>query len=165
MTYFVSDILKDAMGLIGAIEIDEAPSSTEMATAMRVANMMLGRWSTQRLTLRSTNTLTIPLVIGKSTYTIGPDSSYDIVGPRPIKILSAFLRDQNNHDTPVEVITKELYDSYSDKNLSSGRPSYLVYEPGNAQQSTFSSEVIVYNTPASVYTIYAEVLSYVTDLS
>lgn len=161
----VSDILKDAMGLIGAVEIDETPTATEIQTAMRVANMMLGRWSTQRLTIRSPSKLTIPLVSGKATYTIGPDGTYDIIGQRPISIISAYLRDQNNHDTPLDIITKSLYNTYPDKEISSGIPSCLVYDPLSSQQNIHSGEITVYNTPSSTYTIYAEAIYYITEFT
>lgn len=77
----VQDILKDAMGLCNAVEIDETPSSSEMALALRVANMMLDHWSSQRLMLRSHTSIVFILSANKASYTIGSTGA-DITAPQ-----------------------------------------------------------------------------------
>jgi len=162
MAYLVSNILKDAMGLVGAIEIDESPEATEFQTALRVANMMLGRWSAQSLLLRSTTSLSFPLVVGTSTYTIGNDASFDVVSDKPISIVSGFLRDTSNRDTPLNVITIEHYNSFQDKAISSGLPNYVAYRPVDAQQVLPYGIIYFYLTPNRQYTFYGEISKYLT---
>lgn len=161
----VSTFLKDAMGLIGAIEIDETPSSTEMQTALRVANMMLGRWSAQSLLPRATNTLSFPITAGKSSYTIGNAAAYDVVSEKPLSLVGGYLRDSSNRDTPLNVITIDHYNNFQDKAISSGLPNYVAYRPIDAQQVIPNGAFYFYLTPNRNYTFFGEVNKYLTKFN
>lgn len=155
MTLKVSDILKDALGLIGVIEIDETPSSSDMNLALRVANMMLGRWAAQRFILRSTTTITVPLTASKYIYTIAA-SGADVTAAKPISIFSAFKRDSGNVDDPVQVIDLSTYRQLEDRALSTGDVIYVAYDPGAAQQTVQTGTLYVYGIPSSSETLYVE---------
>ena len=158
----VQDILKDAMGLIGVIEIDETPSSSEMATALRVANVMVDRWSSQRLLLRSSVTLSFPIISGKPSYTIGT-SGCDVTAPKPIKVYSAYIVDSGNLDTSIEVIDKLTYDSIEDKDISTGKPLYVAFDPGATQQTLNKGTFYIYYSPDKNYILNVEVDNYLTE--
>lgn len=162
MILTVADILKDAMGLIGVIEIDESPTGSEMNTALRAANVMIDRWSTQRLLLRSTASLIIPLVVNKSSYTVGPVGA-DIIAQKPTKLYSAFVRDGSNNDIYCEIIEYQTYNNLDDKVVSSGNVDYVAYDPGNAQQTTNVGTIYAYHPPASNDTLYLEVDNYLNE--
>lgn len=158
----VQDILKDAMGLIGTIEIDETPSSSEMGLALRTANVMLGRWAAQRLLMRSTTPLSFPTVSGKSTYTIAA-SGADITGSKPIGISSAYVLESGSTNDNLGLISIELYNSLEDKDISTGKPYYLAYDPGNTQQAISTGTFYLYAIPDKVYTIKCEIDGYLTE--
>jgi hypothetical protein len=141
----VQDIIKDAMALIGATEMDETPSASELFAAMRIANIMLGRWGTQEYTVRASSTLTIPISSGKCSYTIALNDA-DIIAPKPIAVQSGFLRSVNNIDTPLEVVPITIYNSFPSK-LALGFPHYISYDPGESQQANQTGTLFVY--PAS----------------
>lgn len=163
MMVLVQDILKDALGLTGAIAIDETPTTSEYTHALRTANVMIDRWATQRLLLRSTTPISFPLVANKASYTIGASGS-DITGSKPTKVYSAFFRDQSNIDTPLDLIDITTYNNLSDKDVSAGNPMYLAYDPGEAQQSVQKGTFYVYYMPSdATNTIYAEVDCYLTE--
>ena len=151
MIVTVSDILKDAMGLCNATEIDETPSSSEMAVAFRAANMMLGRWAAQNLLLRADTTITFSTVAADPSYTIGA-SGADITASKPLKIVSGYVTD-SSIDFPLEVFTREMYDNLSDKSVSKSRPMYVAYDPGATQQTTQKGTIYLYYTPDKVYSV------------
>jgi len=155
MILLVQDMLKDAMGLIGATEIDETPSSSEMLTALRIANIMLDRWSSQQLLLRSTSTLTIPITSGKASYTIG-NLGGDITSKKPISLISGFIRDSAGIDSEVKVLTNQQYDDLSIKTISSS-PEYVIYNPGESQQIQHLGTITLYPVPNQDCTLICKV--------
>jgi len=164
ITLQVQDVLLDAMGLINATEIDETPSSSEMAVALRTANVMIGRWSSQRLLLRSETELTFTCTGGKHTYSVGTAGTNDIVVPsKVLNLRSAYITDASI-DHGMDVITKTQYDSMEDKNVSTARPLYIAYDPGAAQQSSQSGNFYLYYTPDKNYPMTLEVEYYLNEL-
>ena len=160
----VQDIIKDALGLIGAIAIDETPTNSEFTQALRTLNIMIDRWSSQRLMLRSSSPLTFPLVAGKSSYTVGTTGA-DVTAAKPITITSATYTDSNSNDYPVDIIDIVTYNNLGDKTISSGPVMYIAYDPGNTQQNTNKGTIYVYLTPDQAYTLSMEVQSYLTEFT
>ena len=161
MIVTVSDLLKDAMGLVNATEIDETPSSSEMAIALRVANVMLGRWATQNLLVRSDTTTSFSTQAAKASYTIGA-SGADITASKPLRIHSGYVTD-GSVDFPLEVITREMYNNLNDKGVSTARPEYVVYDPGDAQQAVQKGTFYLYSIPDKVYPVKIEGNTYFTE--
>ena len=161
MIVTVSDLLKDAMGLANATEIDETPSSSEMAIALRVANVMLGRWATQNLLVRSDTKTTFSTVAGQASYTIGA-SGADITASKPLRIHSGYVTD-GSIDYPFDVFTKEMYDNLSDKSVGTGLPTYVMYDPGLAQQTVQKGTLYLYPSPDKVYSVKIEGKTYFTE--
>lgn len=146
----VGDLLKDALGLCNATEIDETPASTDMAVAKRTANIMLGAWSAQHLLLRAAQSLTVPTVAGTASYTVGP-SGADVTAAKPLKVESGYATDASM-DYPLEIWPGGAFDTLQDK-TSQGRPSYVTYDPGNPQQSAQKGTLRFYYTPDKVYSV------------
>lgn len=163
MIVTVQDILIDAMGLCGVIAQGEDPTAAELAQALRTANVMIDRWSSQRLMLRSTTTVSFPTVIGKSSYTIGT-SGCDITASKPIKVYSAYYRDSTGLDTGLEVLGNITdYNNLTDKSTSVGAPMYLAYDPKGSQETLPSGTLYVYYAPDQVYTVFMEADLYLTE--
>lgn len=161
MIVTVSDLLKDAMGLVNATEGDETPSSSEMAIALRVANVMLGRWAAQNLLVRSDTKTTFSTVAGQASYTIGA-SGADITASKLLRIHSGYVTD-NSIDYPLVVLTKEMYDNLGDKSLGTARPEYVMYDPGLAQQTVQTGTLCLYSAPDKVYSVKIEGKTYFTE--
>lgn len=164
MNLQVQDIIKDAMGLIGATEMDETPSSSELLNGMRIANIMLGRWSSKLTMVRAPQVLTIPLQAGVSSYTVGL-SGADIIADKPIDIISGYVRDSSNIDDPIEVLTLPVYESLDDKLINQADVSCVAYDPGNTQQATQVGTIYVYPVPASNDTLILKVTSPLVQFS
>jgi len=164
MTLTVAEVIKDARGLIHVIAIDEAPTVSEYNQALRTANVMMGRWATQRLILRSTTELSFQLVAGTSSYTVAP-SGAAITAAKPVNITSGYITDAANLDTPIEVIDMVTYNNLFDKNVSPGKPRYVAYEPGVSQQIVSTGTIYVYYKPDTSYTLNLSVDSFLTEFT
>lgn len=162
----VQDIIIDAMNLIGVIEISETPTAAEMQTGLKALNMMLDRWSAHRLMLRSTTSLTKTLTPGKYVYTVGTSTS-DITSNKPLRIDSAFLRDTNGQDYPLEIMPKSAYEELQDKSYSQSIPAALFYDPGVAQQTEQEGALYLYPIPDSsmTYVLHLDYDDYMSEFS
>jgi hypothetical protein len=161
MIVTVSDILKDAMGLCNATEIDETPSSSEMEVARRAANVMLGRWATQNLLIRAGTTITFNTQANKASYTIGA-SGADITATKPLRVSSGYVTD-GSIVYPLEVFTPEMYNNLGDRGAATGRPVYVAYDPGAAQQTAQKGTLSFYYTPNKVYPVILDGSIYFTE--
>jgi len=161
MIITVGTLIKDSMGLINAVEIDETPSTTAMATALRAANAMLGRWATQRLLLRATTAVAFNTVVGQAAYTIAL-SGADITANKPLSIQSGAIKDGGMY-YPLDVFTKDQFDSLTDRDTSQARPVYVSYDPGAAQQTVQTGTISLYYKPDKVYPITLDVDAYLTE--
>src|SRR5208283_908164 len=160
----VQDIIFLAMSECGAVRINETPAPYELNRGIQIANIMIYQWSGRRLLLRTTTQESFPLTAGVERYTIGTGQTFNTT--RPLSITGAFIRDNYGIDTPVEIVSRDRFDSYPDKSISNARPISLYYDPGNAQQmSPPVGAIWVYYTPDSYtpYTLYIDEDKYLTE--
>jgi len=162
MIVTVGTLIKDAMGIINATEMDETPSASEMNTAIRAANAMLGRWATQRLLLRATTAIPFNTVVGTAAYTIGL-SGATITANKPLSILSGDVKDGTMH-YPIVAIPKDQLGSLSDREVSQAMPTHVSYDPGAAQQTVQIGTITLYPVPNKVYAVSLDADSYLTEL-
>jgi len=148
---------------IGALAADETPSGSDTQLALKTLNMMLGAWSADNLRVRATVQENFPLGAGTRSYTIGSTGVFATV--KPLKILGAFVRDSSNNDSGLNIIGKDLYDSFSDKMISSGTPEDLCYDPGLTQQSAHLGTIFLSPIPNAADTLYIESLKILTSIS
>ena len=86
------------------------------------------------------------LVAGTNTYTVGSSGAFNTV--RPFRIESAYIRDSNNNDTILEILSDMArYDSIATK-TTQGKPYILFYDP---QMSL--GKVYLYYTPNEACTL------------
>jgi hypothetical protein len=142
----VTTIIKEAMGIIGAIAIDEAPTASEMTICLDAINRLIEQWSAQDLMIRETVEISQILTANKSTYTIGP-SGGDITSAKPIDIDSGIIRTSAGVDSVLTIITMREYSRFTDKLTATGLPVYLAYDPGIAQQAAPVGTISLYPIP------------------
>jgi hypothetical protein len=161
----VQDIIKDAMGLCGAIKMDEAPTVSEYLLGIRALNVMVDKWSGSTILVRSREEDTFPLVAGQSSYTIGLVGA-DLTADKPLRVDHAYIRDSTGNDEALVLGTKEQYDGMGDK-YTEGRPELIAYDPGLSQQSEGKGTLFLYPTPdsADTYTLALTSYKYVSEFS
>lgn len=162
MILTVGTLISDALSLAGAVAGDEIPTPGESQLALRVANVMLGSWSASRTLMRSTAPIDFVMTAGKFKYTIG-QVGCDITQVTPTGIFSAYYTDQGKIDTGIELVSLEMYNSLSDKDVSTGPPMYMAFDPGDTQQTTKKGTLYVYMMPDSAYPTHLEADTYITE--
>lgn len=87
-------------------------------------------------------------VVADTTYTIGSGADWDTV--RPNRIVSCYIRDAEDFDWPVKVMSGSDYNRLSNKAFSA-RPSELYFLP------EYPSAKVIFNyAPDYAYTVYLE---------
>jgi hypothetical protein len=121
----VQDIVTASLRLISVIATGETPEDVDLQDGREALNLMLGNWSAKRLLVPVLTEESFTLVVGTGTYTIGTGATFSTA--RPLRIESAFLRDSENIDTDIEIISR---DKHNDRVLKTteGRPEDLFYE-------------------------------------
>ena len=160
----VLDLIKTALQEIGALAADETPSGSDTQLALKTINMMLGAWSADGLRVRGMVSENFALVANTRTYTIGSTGAF--ATETPLAITSAFVRDtSNNGDSPVDVVSTEIYNGYGSKMYSTGRPEAINFDTGLTQQSTRLGTISVFPIPNKAYTLFIESLKTLTSIS
>lgn len=162
MILTVQELITDAMSLIGAVAIDESPTVSELSLGLRTANMMIDRWSSMPGMMRSTSTVGFTTTPGKASYSVGL-TGRDIPSTKPIVMSSAYVQDSGNVDYALDLVDKSFYDGLQDKNLASGRPRMIAYDPIADQQTDPYGVFYLYYTPDTTYTVYVSCSQDVTE--
>jgi hypothetical protein len=162
-TVTILDLIKAALQEIGALAADETPNGSDTQLALKTLNLMLGAWSADNLRVRATVQENFALVAGTRSYTIGSTGVFATV--KPLKILGAFVRDSNNNDSGLNVIEKDLYNSFTDKLISSGTPEDLYFDPGLTQQTAQLGTIYLSPIPNAADTLYIESQKILTSIS
>lgn len=147
----VSDLIKASMRVAQVIQKNEEPDAGEMDDALQALLIMLHSWSARRLMVRAHIPETFTLTANKGVYTIGVGGELNTT--KPYKISSAFIRDSNSVDYPLNIMDMGYYNDLQDKLIAVGRPEVLVYDPGAAQQDPQLGKINLYEIPDVVYTL------------
>lgn len=155
MIVTVASLITLAMDTVGAINVEEGPSPSELSTGLSRLNMMIDAWSVDDLMVRGTLMESFLVTAGTQSYTIGINGAWPTTCPSAIT--DAFIRDGNNLDTPLDVVSMDEWDSYDDKDFSVARPQSLYFDPGPAQAAAGQQGVIwLYPIPdaSTPYTLF-----------
>lgn len=154
MIVTAGQLISLCLDTIGAVNIDETPTPGELSSGLMRLNMMIDAWSVDNLMLLGAIMEQFPLTAGTANYTIGPTGTF--ATSRPSAITTAFIRDGNNLDTGLDVVSLDEWNSYEDKDFSSARPTALYYDPGVTQQATFLGVLWLYPIPdaSTPYTLF-----------
>ena len=147
------DIVQRALGLCGIRQSTEA----QQTAALVVLNDLLASWSAERLMVPVVIEESFTLTAGTAVYTIGPVGAFDTV--RPMRIMSAFLRDASSVDHPLDIaLSLEDWGLIADK-ASRRRPDALYYRPD------FPQGTITFDAPPdAAYTLNLYTWKPLTDL-
>lgn len=109
------DVITRSFKLIGAIGEGESPTAEAAQDALAAWNAMLSSWSLEANLVYGEARESFPLTEGVAAYTIGAGGDFNTT--RPERVLSAFIRDASNLDTPVTIIGAGAYGMISDKSV------------------------------------------------
>ncbi len=122
-----SDLISKALRDVGLLASGETADANDAQETLDMLNDLLDSWCLEDLMLYYSTVLTIPLVAGTISYTIG--ATGDLVAVRPIEILRAMLRTTDNLDIPIDTCSFENYQDIIQKVTTGTYPTVLAYQP------------------------------------
>ena len=120
-------VINRSLRILGVIGAGETATGDDSSDALTVLNQMLQSLSLQGLSAYRCPQETFNLVVGQSSYTVGP-SGAALVTTRPLSILDGFVR-LNGIDYPVMFVDAPTYDSYAKKDVQTNLPDRVFYDP------------------------------------
>ena len=132
-TYSVTrnDIIQASLRLLGVLEEGSVPNATAIENASMVLNLLIKDWMTDGIKLWTVNEIILPLVDNQTQYTMGEDSSNDLVTAKPLRIIQAILRNNSVNptiDMPMTIISEQEYNILGSKK-SQGNVNTVMYKP------------------------------------
>ena len=124
-TYTANDQINGALRLIGMLAEGETPSAATSQDALLALNQMIDSWSTERLSVFSTQDQVFSWTPGLIHRTLGP--SGDFVGNRPIVLDdSTYFRDPaSGISFGIKIINQQQYDGIAVKTVTSTYPQVM----------------------------------------
>jgi len=125
MTTSAGDQINGALRLIGQLAEGETPSAATSQDSLTAMNQMLDSWSSERLSVFSTQDQVFTWTQGLISRTLGPTG--DFVGNRPVLLDDAtYFRDpSNNISFGIKIINQQQYDGIAVKTVTSTYPQVL----------------------------------------
>ena len=117
----VLDIINRSLHSIGELDATETPDAQQAADGLIYFNDLVESLSNEGLMIYATTSDTITCT-GAVSYTFGTGGTVNTA--RPIEVISAFYT-LGGVDYPVELITREQYESIPLKTTTGGMPSYI----------------------------------------
>lgn len=143
----VSELIKSAYLNLGAVDIEDEPTPAQYAQGLRSLNAMIAAWSRGRVTLYGLFDESFTLIPGQSVYTVGAGGNFNTAWA--FQIESAFIRDANNIDYQLQIVTAGQYESLTLKTTQT-RPKYLYYNPKGYPTGTAT----LFFVPDAAYTLF-----------
>ena len=125
MTTTAGDQINGALRLIGQLAEGETPSAATSQDALTAMTQMLDSWSSERLSVFSTQDQVFSWPPNIISRTLGPTG--DFVGNRPVLLDDAtYFRDPaNNISFGIKIINQQQYDGIAVKTVTSTYPQVI----------------------------------------
>ena len=125
MTTSAGDQINGALRLIGQLAEGETPSAATSNDALTAMNQMLDSWSTERLSVFTTQDQVFTWPANIATRSLGPTGNF--VGNRPVLIDSStyFLDTSNNISFGIKLINQQQYNGIAVKTVTSTYPQVM----------------------------------------
>lgn len=120
----VSQVLDDAYAHIGHLSEGEILNAERESYALRQLNAMLKSW-TVKYSIWNLREATLPLVVGQTSYTVGPLG--DLAIQRPNRIIQARWSTTLGIDTPIWIVGRQEYFDQPNKTVT-GKPVEIYYD-------------------------------------
>jgi len=122
-TYTASDQINRALRLLGILAEGETPSASTSQDALMALNQMIDSWSTERLSVFTTEDQVFTWPSSQITRTLGPTG--DFVGNRPVLVDDATYFKAGNISYGIKIINQSQYNGIALKSASSTFPQVL----------------------------------------
>ena len=125
MTTSAGDQINGALRLIGQLAEGETPSAATSNDALTAMNQMLDSWSTERLSVYTTQDQVFTWPANTATRSLGPTGNF--VGNRPVQVDDStyFLDPSNNISFGIKLINQQQYNGIAVKTVTSTYPQVM----------------------------------------
>jgi hypothetical protein len=125
MTTSAGDQINGALRLIGQLAEGETPSAATSNDALTAMNQMLDSWSTERLSVFTTQDQVFTWPANIATRSLGPTGNF--VGNRPVQVDDStyFLDTSNNISFGIKLINQQQYNGIAVKTVTSTYPQVM----------------------------------------
>lgn len=125
-------LISASMRTLRVLQDGATPTANQITNGAEALNTLITNWQSNGLQLWTYQWLTIPCVVGKNTYTIGPTGA-DVTNVRPLRLMEegCFIRNTisgQQLDTPLVVLSRTDYANFGNK-LSQGTINSIYYQP------------------------------------
>ena len=119
------ELIEGSLRLIGQLAEGEQPSNGAYKDGLAALNMMLDSWSTESLSVFTTQEQAFTWPSGEATQSLGP--SGDFIGHRPVQLAeSTYYKDPTTGISyGIKIINQSQYDSIALKTVSAPYPQVL----------------------------------------
>jgi hypothetical protein len=142
------ELIEDAFSELGILVPGMELGTNDLAWGVRKFNRFLQTKSVDALNLHVEVNESFTPTAGQASYTIGTGGDFDTVRPNTIK--SAFIRDANDHDYPLNIRTMADYWRLSEKSTQD-RPTRLYY-----QREFPLGKIYLYFVPATTEALHIQ---------
>ena len=120
-----AELINGALRLLGVLAEGEVPSAATADDALVAMQQMIDSWSTERLSVFTTQDQVFTWPAGQLSQTLGP--SGDFVGTRPIQLDDStyFVDTSNGISFGIKLINQQQYDGIAVKTVTSSYPQVL----------------------------------------
>ena len=119
----VRETIDGALKLIGQLAEGETPSDDTYADSLSAFNDMLDSWSTERLSVFSTQDQEFTWPTSTDTRTLGPSGNF--TGERPVQVADSTYFIQNDISYPLALINEAEYNAIAQKENTSTFPTVM----------------------------------------
>lgn len=128
MAVTAQNIIDRALRALQVLGGTESSKADEASDALIAFNAMLDSWSNEGLISYQLNEYSFPLVIGKSSYTLGPGG--DINQIRFLDITQAYIQDTGFNNYLMDIRTRDWWNFIGNRgpNITSQIPTVLFYD-------------------------------------
>ena len=130
------DIINAAFRTMGVFGLGETASATDITNAAQALNLILKTLATKGINLWTVDDLSFSTVVGQTTYPFPGTTTSPVTSYKPLRIIDAYIRDSNNNDTPLQIISQKEYLQYGQKSTASTTNS-IYYDKGIATGTLF----------------------------
>ena len=124
-TVTTGDLINGAMRLIGMLAEGESPSAAASADALVAMQQMIDSWSTERLSVYTTQEQVFTWPASQLSQTLGPTG--DFIGNRPIMLDDStyFVDASSGISYGIKIINQQQYDGIAVKTVTSSFPQVM----------------------------------------
>lgn len=123
MSTTAGDQINGALRLLGVLAEGETPSTDTSADALTALNQMIDSWSTERLSVFTTQNQAFTWPASTVSRTLGP--SGNLVGNRPVLLDDSTYYTYSGIDYPIAIVNEDEYNSIALKTATSTLPQVL----------------------------------------